>query len=90
MGGDTGNHAAYSTGMETNVVTKGIPDKNEFYYRAVYMDCVKAIDFLECCSEIDHARIITAPPHTHGIIWISLPHGWNSGCNANRYKRKTV
>lgn len=56
--GETGNSAVYSTGSVQNVVSKGILDKNEYYYRAVYMDCLKAIDFAGTCEEVDKDRII--------------------------------
>jgi cephalosporin-C deacetylase len=58
QGGLTGNSAVYqSAGMVDSVVTKGILDKEEYYFRAVYMDCVKAIDFAYQCPEIDTDRI---------------------------------
>jgi len=62
QGGETGNCACYSSGMTMNVTSKGILDKNEYYYRAVYMDCIKAIDFAESCEEVDRDRIVI-----HGI-----------------------
>lgn len=62
QGGETGNCANYSSGLTMNVNSKGILDKNEYYYRAVYMDCLKAMDFAETCNEIDKDRIVI-----HGI-----------------------
>lgn len=56
--GDTGNHAKYSSGSTQSVVCKGILDKNEYYYRAVYMDCIRAIDFACLQPEVDKDRII--------------------------------
>jgi len=58
QGGKTGNTAAYSNGLVQNVTSLGILDKNEYYFRAVYMDCLKAIDFAESCAEVDADRII--------------------------------
>jgi cephalosporin-C deacetylase len=60
--GETGNSAAYSAGMTQNVVSKGLLDKKEYYYRAVYMDCIKAVDFAQTCEEVDMDKIII-----HGI-----------------------
>lgn len=60
--GDTGNCARYSTGAARGVVSKGLLDKNEYYYRAVYMDCLKAIDFACQLPDVDTDRIII-----HGI-----------------------
>lgn len=56
--GKTGNAAVYSSGTTGNVVCKGILDKNEYYYRAVYMDCIKALDFANTIEEIDDKRIV--------------------------------
>ncbi len=56
--GETGNTASYSHGSTQSVVCKGILDKNEYYYRAVYMDCVKAIDFACAQPEIDSDKIV--------------------------------
>ncbi|HBG76908.1 acetylxylan esterase [Eubacteriales bacterium mix99] len=55
--GVTGNCADYSGGYTKNVVCKGILDKNEYYFRAVYMDCKKAIDFACSRPEINPKRI---------------------------------
>jgi len=38
-------------------MTKGILDKREYYYRGVYVDCVRAIDFLCTRAEVDPKRI---------------------------------
>ena len=57
QGGRTGNTAAYSNGLVQNVTSLGINHKDEYYFRAVYMDCLKAIDFAETCPEVDADRI---------------------------------
>ncbi len=44
--------------MVNNVVTKGILNKEEYYFRAIYMDCLKAIDFAYEQKNIDKDRII--------------------------------
>ncbi|NSW91030.1 MAG: acetylxylan esterase [Firmicutes bacterium] len=56
--GETGNCAIYTGGSTQSVVCKGILDKNEYYFRQVYMDCVKAIDFVCAQEEIDRNRIV--------------------------------
>ncbi|MGG1556339.1 acetylxylan esterase [Paenibacillus ferrarius] len=58
QGGRTGNHAAYSSGFSLNVASKGIHNKYEYYYRYVYMDCLKAIDFACGQPEVDDSRIV--------------------------------
>lgn len=46
-----------SNGHVSGWMAKGIQDKNEYYYRAVYMDAVRAIDVLASMSEVDADRI---------------------------------
>lgn len=60
--GKTGNSAVYSGGMTGNVTCKGVLDKNEYYYRAVYMDCIKALDFADSRPEVDNDRLVI-----HGV-----------------------
>lgn len=73
QGGCTGNQAAYtSSGMVTNVVTKGILDPDEYYYRAVYMDCVKALDFAESCPEIDPSRLVVEGGSQGGALGMAV------------------
>ncbi|MFD2627800.1 acetylxylan esterase [Oceanobacillus kapialis] len=55
--GESGDAAAYSTDVTGSWVTKGILDKQEYYYRNVYVDAVRAIDFLCGREEIDNGRI---------------------------------
>ncbi len=60
--GKTGNSATFTSGMTGNVACKGVLNKNEYYYRAVIMDCIKAIDFANSRPEIDADKIVI-----HGI-----------------------
>ena len=55
--GTTGNCANYSSGHIQNVVCQGVLNKEEYYFRAVYMDCLKAIDFAVSQPEVDGSRI---------------------------------
>lgn len=55
--GDTGNCEHFGA-MVGNVVTKGILDKNEYYFRSLYMDCIKALDYVCQREEINKERII--------------------------------
>ncbi len=56
--GDTGDAAKYSHGNTQSVICKGVLNKEEYYFRAVYMDCLKAIDFACIQDEVDVNRII--------------------------------
>lgn len=70
--GRTGNCASYSSGSTQNVMCKGLLDKEEYYYRAVYMDCVKAIDFACSQPEADHRKIIVEGASQGGSLSMSV------------------
>lgn len=73
QGGVTGNCAHYSdSGMVTNLNSKGVLDKNEYYYRAVYMDCVKALDFLETLPFIDQDRLFVRGTSQGGALGMAV------------------
>ncbi|MFH0806875.1 MAG: acetylxylan esterase [Elusimicrobiota bacterium] len=55
--GDTPDSTPYSIGAISGHMTKGILDKNEYYYRGVYADCIRALDFLCQRGEVDSNRI---------------------------------
>ncbi|MFC4025102.1 acetylxylan esterase [Oceanobacillus longus] len=55
--GRSGDYSSYSSDGMGTWVTKGILDKNEYYYRKVYVDGVRAIDFAASRPEIDEQRI---------------------------------
>jgi cephalosporin-C deacetylase len=57
QGGKSNDDAKYYSGGIAGWMTKGILDKNEYYYRNVYMDCIRAIDFVCSREEIDTNRI---------------------------------
>jgi len=44
--GDTPDFARYPSGNIIGNMTKGILDKSNYYYRYVYMDCLRALDLL--------------------------------------------
>lgn len=72
QGGGTGNHAHYSHGFVSNVASKGIQDKREYYYRYVYMDCLKAIDFACDQQEIDPERIVLEGGSQGGALGMAV------------------
>ncbi|MBH5319993.1 acetylxylan esterase [Paenibacillus sp. GSMTC-2017] len=55
--GESADNIVSSNGHVTGWMTKGIQDKDEYYYRAVYMDAVRAIDVLAAIPEVDVSRI---------------------------------
>ena len=55
--GRSGDNSSYSSDGQGTWVTKGILDKEEYYYRKVYTDSVRAIDAACSRPEIDEERI---------------------------------
>ena len=43
--------------QDTNKLTYNVTDRDSYYYRAGYMDCVRGVDFLAERDEVDAARI---------------------------------
>lgn len=70
--GETGNNAKYSSGSTQNVTCKGINDKDEYYFRAVHMDCLKAIDFAYEQEEIDKEKIIIEGGSQGGALGMAV------------------
>ena len=70
--GETGNYAAYSSGSSRSVVCGGILDKEEYYFRAVYMDCLKAIDFACAQKETDALNIIVSGASQGGALGLAV------------------
>ncbi|MBO3840337.1 MAG: acetylxylan esterase [Thermoproteota archaeon] len=55
--GDTPDFAKYPSGSITGYMTKGILDKNTYYYRYVYMDCLRALKVLYQMDCVDENRV---------------------------------
>jgi cephalosporin-C deacetylase len=70
--GDTGDARAYTCGASEGVVAMGLLDPNEYYYRAVYMDCVKAIDFAAAQPEITKDNIILHGASQGGALGVAV------------------
>ncbi|MGI6207592.1 MAG: acetylxylan esterase [Anaerolineae bacterium] len=47
----------YDTGHVTGWMTKGISSPESYYYRGVYMDCVRAADLVASLPEVDASRM---------------------------------
>lgn len=71
IGGDTpdphGSHAAYP-----GFVTKGILDQHDYYYRRLFTDGVRAVDFAASLPEVDATRIATAGGSQGGGIALAV------------------
>ncbi|HHT79102.1 MAG TPA: acetylxylan esterase [Actinobacteria bacterium] len=55
--GESFDGRTYPPPSAIGLMTKGVFSKYDYYYRFVYMDCVKAINFLEKRNEIDIKRL---------------------------------
>ncbi|MBB6675434.1 acetylxylan esterase [Cohnella nanjingensis] len=57
QGGDTGNHLQQAYGMTRGWVTQGILTKDSFYYKAISLDALKALEWAAGQTEVDETRI---------------------------------
>jgi cephalosporin-C deacetylase len=55
--GEAPDHAKYDYGNITGNMTKGIQDKNKYYYRYAIMDCYRAINYITGREDVDQKRI---------------------------------
>ncbi|MCD6519735.1 MAG: acetylxylan esterase [Anaerolineae bacterium] len=55
--GESDDPARYPGGHIRGWMTMGVMDPNEYYYRGVYVDCVRALDFVSSRPEVNSAKI---------------------------------
>ncbi|MGM0365442.1 MAG: acetylxylan esterase [Actinomycetota bacterium] len=55
--GESVDKSTYPPPSVPGFMARGVFDKHRYYYRGVYMDCLKALDFLESRPEIDSSRL---------------------------------
>lgn len=55
--GESMDYGRYGPGYMTGHMTKGILDENSYYYRYVFMDCYRAVDYVLTRDDVDHDRI---------------------------------
>ena len=58
QGGLTRDRGKYRSGMANNIIVSGILDCEDSYYGRVYVDCIRAIDFVCSFEFIDPGKII--------------------------------
>jgi len=71
QGGNTGMKLATSHGARGGYITHGILDKEEYYYRAFYLDTVRAVDLACERDEVDASRIAAAGGSQGGALTIA-------------------
>ncbi|MEW4371522.1 acetylxylan esterase [Paenibacillus kandeliae] len=57
QGGETGNRMPSEFGMSTGWLTQGILDKEQFYYLAITIDALKAVEWAAARHDVDASRI---------------------------------
>ncbi len=72
QGGRTGSQAPYSHGFSGNVASKGVHNRYEYYFRHVYTDCLKAVDFACGQPEVDASRIIVEGGSQGGALGMAV------------------
>jgi cephalosporin-C deacetylase len=70
--GKTSDHAKYPSGAVIGWMTLGIEDPQSYYYKYVYMDCVRAIDFVQTREELDIQRIVVGGESQGGGITLAV------------------
>ncbi|OGS20498.1 MAG: hypothetical protein A2252_01035 [Elusimicrobia bacterium RIFOXYA2_FULL_39_19] len=70
--GESIDNTKYSAGAYSGFMTRGILDKEEYYYRGAYVDCVRALDYLCQCEEIDAKKIIVHGGSQGGGMTLAL------------------
>lgn len=55
--GESMDYARYDHGYATGHMTKGVLDENSYYYRYVFMDCCRAVDYVLGRDDVDGSRV---------------------------------
>jgi cephalosporin-C deacetylase len=71
QGGDTGWRMESTYGAERGFITHGILSPNEYYYRAFYLDTVRAVEVVALRPEVDGSRIAAIGGSQGGALTIA-------------------
>lgn len=69
--GESSDTTPYSTGHYRGWMTKGVLNKDEYFYRGAYVDCMRAIDFLATRDEIDMSFVALTGASQGGALTMS-------------------
>jgi cephalosporin-C deacetylase len=72
QGGETGNNLDFDGGTVGGWMTQGLRDPHRYYYRAAYVDCVRAVDFAATRPELDAKRIAVQGGSQGGALTIAV------------------
>ncbi len=70
--GATGEEAGYTGGAVGGWMTNGILDPAGYYFRRVYADCIRAVDFACGRSELDPTRLVATGGSQGGGLTIAV------------------
>lgn len=71
QGGDTGLKLDTAYGARRGFITHGILDRDEYYYRAFYLDTVRAVEVVSQRAEVDEHRIAAVGGSQGGALTIA-------------------
>ena len=70
--GATGDSRAWEGGSCFGLMSRGILNRNDYYLRAQYMDCVRALDFACAQPEVDCSRIVVEGGSQGGALCMAV------------------
>jgi len=70
--GATADPAVYGAGHQVGWLTQGILEPCNQYFRHVYVDCVRALDFLATRPEVDMARVCLTGSSQGGALTLAV------------------
>ena len=71
QGGDTGQRLSTSHGGQKGFITHGILDKEEYYYKNLYLDTARAVEVVREREEVDSGRIAAIGGSQGGALTIA-------------------
>lgn len=86
QGGSTIDKAEYTSGdINGALITRGVEDKENFYWRNLYLDAVRAVDVAAAMEEVDPERIVTFGGSQGGALSVvaSALSGRSARCYTN-------
>lgn len=70
--GDTADVHTYQTGLVRNVTSQGILNKEDYYFKFLYLDAIRALDFACSLEEVDTSKIIVEGGSQGGALTLAV------------------